>query len=225
MRGVRNAPSLATHPSMATVALSLHIRDTQWRFRVARVARGRAWRLGALPRLALGGLRRRYFGRGARLRRATAVRSETMAATGYATWTLVPLPALVFAIAVFPAAIPRAWKSSLFQAFVAAACALPIALYDFHTGRAQEVMSTATSYVSFMATLGSQRSFRQAAHASGCDFHHASVFGSGAASGSVVRLRVKVPTSFLSARYAADAKLSIEFGPGIGPSASMSVLT
>jgi hypothetical protein len=31
--------------------------------------------------------------------------------------------------------------------------------------------------------------------------------------------------SVLSARYAALAKLSIECGPGMGPSASMSVLT
>ena len=36
---------------------------------------------------------------------------------------------------------------------------------------------------------------------------------------------VNVPSSVLSATYAAEARLSIELGPGIGPSASMSVLT
>jgi len=41
----------------------------------------------------------------------------------------------------------------------------------------------------------------------------------------VSRLQLNVPTSCFSAVNAAEAKLSIECGPGIGPSASMSVLT
>jgi hypothetical protein len=51
------------------------------------------------------------------------------------------------------------------------------------------------------------------------------VSGSPLASGKASRFAVKVLTKVLSARKAADAKLNIEFGPGIGPSVSMSVLT
>jgi hypothetical protein len=45
------------------------------------------------------------------------------------------------------------------------------------------------------------------------------------APGSVARLALKVASRSLPAVYAAEAKLSIEWGPGIGPSVSMSVLT
>jgi hypothetical protein len=45
------------------------------------------------------------------------------------------------------------------------------------------------------------------------------------ASGSVSRFAVNVDTNVLSTRYAAEAKLIIECGPGIGPSVSTSVLT
>jgi hypothetical protein len=43
--------------------------------------------------------------------------------------------------------------------------------------------------------------------------------------GQVSRLAENVPTTVLSASIAADANDSIECGPGIGPSASTSVLT
>jgi hypothetical protein len=51
------------------------------------------------------------------------------------------------------------------------------------------------------------------------------VAGCGLAPGRVSRLTVKLAMSVLSARNAAEARLNIECGPGIGPSASMSVLT
>ena len=76
-----------------------------------------------------------------------------------------------------------------------------------------------------ITTSGGRVSARHAAHASGCDRQNAIVFGCPAAPGSRSRLAEKVPTRVLSARKAADAKLNIECGPGIGPSASTSVLT
>jgi hypothetical protein len=50
------------------------------------------------------------------------------------------------------------------------------------------------------------------------------VFGCGDAPSSVSRFAEKVDTSALSGVNAADAKLSIECRPGIGPSASTPVL-
>jgi hypothetical protein len=76
-----------------------------------------------------------------------------------------------------------------------------------------------------MTTAGSRVSARQAAQASGWFCHQAIVFGSPRAPGKVARLAAKVPSKVLSAAKAAEAKLSIECGPGIGPSASTSVLT
>jgi hypothetical protein len=76
-----------------------------------------------------------------------------------------------------------------------------------------------------MTVAGSRWSERHAAHASGWPRHHAMVCGSPWAPGKVVKFAENVPTSVLSGRNAADAKLSIEWGPGIGPSASTSVLT
>jgi hypothetical protein len=75
-----------------------------------------------------------------------------------------------------------------------------------------------------MACAGSCRSVRQAAQASGWVFHQAAVLGSGSAPGRVCRLAVNVESSCLSAVYAAEPKLSIECGPGMGPSDSTSVL-
>src|SRR5262249_3069796 len=66
---------------------------------------------------------------------------------------------------------------------------------------------------------------RQAAHASGCDRHHSIVRESALASCNVSRLAVNVPTSVLSAKYAAEPRLNIELTPGMGPSVSTSVLT
>ena len=71
---------------------------------------------------------------------------------------------------------------------------------------------------------GARGSRRHAAQASGNWFHHSMVFGCVPASGSVSRFALYVESRVLLAEYAAEAKLSIEYGPGIGPSASMSVL-
>ncbi|MEZ4308430.1 MAG: hypothetical protein R3F14_10340 [Polyangiaceae bacterium] len=49
--------------------------------------------------------------------------------------------------------------------------------------------------------------------------------GSGAAPGRSCRFALKVPWRRPSGKKAAEARLSIECGPGMGPSASMSVLT
>src|SRR5262245_43577037 len=95
--------------------------------------------------------------------------------------------------------------------------------YATNTGLPGSDLSHAT-YLG-MTSAGSRRFARQAAHASGCPLHHAIVFGSPWAPGNSVKLASNVPTSVLSDRYAAEAKLSIECGPGIGPSDSTSVLT
>src|SRR3989344_7712216 len=76
--------------------------------------------------------------------------------------------------------------------------------------------------MTFVASCGSRR---HSDHASGCVAHHFIVSLSGVAPGSVIRFASKVLKSSLFWVYAAEPKLSIEFGPGIGPSASMSVLT
>src|SRR5262245_44275931 len=95
--------------------------------------------------------------------------------------------------------------------------------YATNTGLPGSALSQAT--YSGMTTAGSRGLARHAAHASGWVRHHSMVFGSPCAPGRRLRLASNVPTSVLSAQYAADAKLSIECGPGIGPSASTSVLT
>ena len=76
-----------------------------------------------------------------------------------------------------------------------------------------------------MASAGSRRFSRWAAHASGWVRHQAIVSGCPVAPGRVCRLASNVETSRLSAVNAAEPKLSIECGPGIGPSVSTSVLT
>ena len=76
-----------------------------------------------------------------------------------------------------------------------------------------------------MAVSGISISCRQAAQASGCWAHHSAVLGSAVAPGSVSRFALNVPINSFLPVYAAEPKLNIEFGPGIGPSASTSVLT
>src|SRR5262245_48577441 len=76
-----------------------------------------------------------------------------------------------------------------------------------------------------MTAAGGRGSTRQAAHASGWLRHHAIVCGSPSAPARVSRLAENDDTTTPSSANAADAKLSIECGPGIGPSASTSVDT
>jgi Na+/H+ antiporter NhaD/arsenite permease-like protein len=67
---------------------------------------------------------------------------------------MVPFPALVLAIAVFPVVLPRAWERRAFQGFVVSVCAVPVLIHFISTGKFQEVADAARSYVSFVTTLG-----------------------------------------------------------------------
>jgi Na+/H+ antiporter NhaD/arsenite permease-like protein len=70
------------------------------------------------------------------------------------TWTVLPFPALVLAIAILPIAAPKAWESRVFQGFVVGMCALPVVAHFASTGRLQPMIEAARSYASFVATLG-----------------------------------------------------------------------
>src|ERR1700678_1676792 len=76
-----------------------------------------------------------------------------------------------------------------------------------------------------MAFLGDTALARHACQASGCVCQNFMVFGSCLAPGSSSRLRSKVPKIVLSRRNATDAKLNMEYWPGLGPSVSISVQT
>jgi Na+/H+ antiporter NhaD/arsenite permease-like protein len=67
---------------------------------------------------------------------------------------MVPFPALVFAIAVLPIVLPRAWERRSFQGSVVALCALPVLVHFVASGEFHEVAEAAKAYVSFVATLG-----------------------------------------------------------------------
>jgi Na+/H+ antiporter NhaD/arsenite permease-like protein len=67
---------------------------------------------------------------------------------------MVPFPALVLAIAVFPMVLPRAWERRAFQGFIVAACALPVLVHFVSAAKFHEVSEAARSYVSFVTTLG-----------------------------------------------------------------------
>src|SRR2546427_77377 len=92
--------------------------------------------------------------------------------------------------------------------------------YPTKTGLAGRDLSQAT-YCG-ITSPGSRASTRVAAQACGCDSHHCIVLGSPLAPGSSVRFALNVETIVLSSRKAAEPNDNIEFGPGIGPSASTS---
>src|SRR5882672_4108024 len=73
---------------------------------------------------------------------------------GLPQWTMVPFPALVFAIAVLPIAMPRAWERRWFQGLVVTLCAAPVLGHFVATGQFSEVAGAAKSYLSFVTTLG-----------------------------------------------------------------------
>jgi Na+/H+ antiporter NhaD/arsenite permease-like protein len=73
---------------------------------------------------------------------------------GLPTWTMVPFPALVFAIAVLPIIMPRAWEKRSFQALVVGLCAGPLLFHFVTTARYGEMREAGTSYLSFVTTLG-----------------------------------------------------------------------
>jgi Na+/H+ antiporter NhaD/arsenite permease-like protein len=77
-----------------------------------------------------------------------------MSADQYPTWTLVPFPALVLAIAVLPIVAPRAWERRSVQGLVVAACTVPVVVFLVCASRSREVVEATTSYASFVATLG-----------------------------------------------------------------------
>ena len=77
-----------------------------------------------------------------------------MSPVGLPTWTVLPFPALVLAIAVLPIVLPRAWERRTFQCFVVAACAVPLLVQFLVAARFSDIAEAATSYASFVATLG-----------------------------------------------------------------------
>lgn len=77
-----------------------------------------------------------------------------MSSQGLPSWMVVPFPALVFAIAVLPIAVPRAWERRSFQGFVVGCCAIPVLIQLLSAGRGPDVSEAARAYLSFVATLG-----------------------------------------------------------------------
>lgn len=77
-----------------------------------------------------------------------------MPSQGLPEWTMVPFPALVFAIAVLPIVVPRAWEKRSFQGFVVALCAVPVIVHFALAAKFQEISEAAKAYLSFVTTLG-----------------------------------------------------------------------
>ncbi|HEX2874102.1 MAG TPA: sodium:proton antiporter [Polyangiaceae bacterium] len=72
----------------------------------------------------------------------------------YPTWTLIPFPLLVLAIALLPLLLPHWWEKPTFQAAIAVACAAPIVAFSLSTGHGHEVSDAAYEYLAFITTLG-----------------------------------------------------------------------
>ncbi|MGH7440358.1 MAG: sodium:proton antiporter, partial [Polyangiaceae bacterium] len=70
------------------------------------------------------------------------------------TWTTLPFPALVFAIAVLPIAVPTWWERRWFQGLVVGLCAIPVMAHFAWAGQLSPLKEAGQSYVSFVATLG-----------------------------------------------------------------------
>jgi Na+/H+ antiporter NhaD/arsenite permease-like protein len=77
-----------------------------------------------------------------------------MPSPGLPTWTMVPFPALVLAIAVLPIVAPRAWERRAFQCLVVGVCALPVLGHFAVTAKVHLITESAKSYLSFVTTLG-----------------------------------------------------------------------
>jgi Na+/H+ antiporter NhaD/arsenite permease-like protein len=69
-------------------------------------------------------------------------------------WTLLPFPALVLAIAVFPIAITHLWEKHSVQVAVVGLCTLPVVFHALHTGHVGEIVSGVKAYAAFVLTLG-----------------------------------------------------------------------
>lgn len=69
------------------------------------------------------------------------------------TWTLLPFPMLVLAIAVLPMTAAHLWEKPVFQAICVSLCAVPVTGYALLNGHAEQVMHAGAGYVSFVVTL------------------------------------------------------------------------
>jgi len=69
-------------------------------------------------------------------------------------WTLLPFPALVLAIAVFPIVIPHLWEKRSVQVAAVAACTLPVAWYELSHGHVAHLVAGTKGYLAFVITLG-----------------------------------------------------------------------
>lgn len=77
-----------------------------------------------------------------------------MPSVDFPFWTLLPFPALVLAIAVFPMVIPHLWEKRTVQIGVVLACTLPVVIYELTSGHAHQVVEGSTGYLAFVITLG-----------------------------------------------------------------------
>ena len=69
------------------------------------------------------------------------------------SWTLLPFPALVLAIASLPIVAPHAWEKRGFQIAVIAALSLPVVVHLWTSGHLGHLTQTAGEYASFITTL------------------------------------------------------------------------
>lgn len=69
-------------------------------------------------------------------------------------WTLLPFPALVLAIAVFPIVIGHFWERRALQVALVALCTLPVVAHALHSGHVAELMAGTKGYLAFVITLG-----------------------------------------------------------------------
>lgn len=67
---------------------------------------------------------------------------------------MFPFIGLVLSMATLPLVLPHFWEKRAFQAFVVAACALPIVLFLRSHGLAHELNHCVADYLTFIATLG-----------------------------------------------------------------------
>lgn len=76
-----------------------------------------------------------------------------MPGTDFPLWTLLPFPALVLAIAVFPVAIRHLWEKHSVQLGVVGLCTLPVVFHALHSGHGAEIVAGLKGYSAFVVTL------------------------------------------------------------------------
>jgi Na+/H+ antiporter NhaD/arsenite permease-like protein len=67
---------------------------------------------------------------------------------------MFPFATLVLSIAPLPIFVPHAWEKRWFQAVVVLACSTPVLAFLVLHGRGAEILASASSYASFVSTLG-----------------------------------------------------------------------